>query len=347
MIRFLSLPWVQIMGFGLAGVFLGVLAERLVFARLSRFTATTRYKWDDVLLKSMSGLLTVWLGAIGLYLALSISGVELSPLARAAFTIVLFGSVAIAGMRFAGGVVEIVSGQALGMTRSPTLVVNLARLIVGVLGLVLILQNLGINITPLITALGIGGLAVALALQDTLGNLFAGVHIILSRQVRPFDFVRLSTGDEGRVIDVLARNTTIETGDGSLLVVPNSTLATSIFKNHNLPTLRSWVAVDAAVSYDNDLDHVERVSLDVAREVLRDVEGGVVDQEPMVLFRAFGPTGVELTLRMQVREFPNQGRVRHELVKRLHRRFAAESIGVPHPAPPPPPAAPAPPPPRR
>src|SRR5688572_22231607 len=286
MMEVLRLPWVLLPASGLAGLLIGAVIERIVIARLGRYTATTRFKWDDLLLKSLGGLLTVWFGVFGLYLALSTSGVVLSPMARAVFTIVLIGSVAIAGMRFAGGAVEIVSGQALGMTRSPTLVVNLARLLVAILGLVLVLQNLGINITPLITALGIGGLAVALALQDTLGNLFAGVQIVLSRQVRPYDFVRISTGDEGRVIDVRARNTTIETGDGSLLVVPNSTLATSIFKNHTLPTPQYWVNVDAGVSYDNDLQHVERVTLDVAREVLATVEGGVTDQGPAVLFRA-------------------------------------------------------------
>ena len=336
MMEILRMPWVLLPASGLAGLLIGAVIERIVIGRLRRFTATTRLKWDDVLVKSLGGLLTVWFGVFGLYLALSTSGVLLSPMARAAFTVVLIGSVAIAGMRFAGGAVEIVSGHALGMTRSPTLVVNLARLLVAILGLVLILQNLGINITPLITALGIGGLAVALALQDTLGNLFAGVHIILSRQVRPFDYVKLSTGDEGRVIDVRARNTTIETGDGSLLVVPNSTLATSIFKNLTLPTPRYWVSLDMGVSYDSDLDHVQRVILDVAREVLATVEGGIAEQEPTVLFRAFGPTSVELTVRLQVREFLNQAPIRHELVKRLHQRLTAEDILIPHPAPAPP-----------
>jgi small-conductance mechanosensitive channel len=340
----LRTPWVVVTAAGLAGLLVGALVERLVVARVRPFTASTRFKWDDLLLTSLRGVLTVWLGAFGIYLALSVSGVETGPWLRAAFTIVLIGSVALAAMRFAAGTVEIASGHALGMTRSPTLVINVARLVVAALGLVLILQNLGIDITPLITALGIGGLAVALALQDTLGNLFAGVHIILSRQVRPFDYVKLSTGDEGRVIDVLARNTTIETGDGSLLVVPNSTLATSIFKNHSLPTPRFWVSVDTTVTYQSDLDHVERVTLEDAREVLSHVEGGVTDQGPTVLFRAFGPTGIELTVRMPVREFPNQGPARHELVKRLHRRFAAEGIAIPHPVPPPagPPSAPRP-----
>jgi len=277
MMEILRMPWVQFFGFGLAGLLLGSLIERAVFARVSRITAATPFRWDDLIVGSVRGLLTVWGGAFGLYLALSFTDVELTPFMRAAFTVVLIGSVAIAGMRLAGGTVEIVSGQALGMTRSPTLVVNLARLIVAVLGVVLVLQNLGINITPLITALGIGGLAVALALQDTLGNLFAGVHIILSRQLRPHDFVRLSSGEEGRVIDVRARNTTIETGDGSLLVVPNSTLATSIFKNHTLPTPRFWVSVDAGVVYASDLEQVERVTMEVAGDVLRTVEGTAPD----------------------------------------------------------------------
>jgi small-conductance mechanosensitive channel len=335
MMDILRTPWVVVTAAGLAALLAGVLVERLLVARVSRFTASTRFKWDDLLLTSLRGVLTVWLAAFGVYLALSLTGLELRPWTRAAFTIVLIGSVALAAMRFAAGAVEIASGQALGMTRSPTLVVNVARLIVAALGVVLILQNLGIDITPLITALGIGGLAVALALQDTLGNLFAGVHIILSRQVRPFDYVRLSTGDEGKVIDVLARNTTIETADGSLLVVPNSTLATSIFKNYTLPMPRFWVSVDTAVTYESDLDHVERVTLEVARDVLAQVEGGMTDPGPTVLFRALGPTGIELTVRLPVREFPSQGPVRHELVKRLHGRFAAEGIAIPHPAPPP------------
>jgi small-conductance mechanosensitive channel len=335
MTEILRIPWVLATLYGLAGYLLGVLVERILVARFGRFTATTSSKWDDLALTSLRGLPAVWLGAFGVYLGLTATGQEMTPFARAAFTIVLIGSVAIAGMRLAGGAVAIVSGQALGMTRSPTLVINLARIIVAVLGVVLVLQNLGINITPLITALGIGGLAVALALQDTLGNLFAGVHIILSRQVRPFDFVRLSTGDEGKVIDVRSRNTTIETGDGSLLVVPNSTLATSIFKNHTLPTPQFWVTVDAGVSYDNDLQHVERITLEVAREVLTSVEGGVSEPGPTIFFHRFGPLSVELTVRMQVREFPKQGPVRHEFIKRLHRRYADEGIEIPHPPAPP------------
>ncbi len=166
-----------------------------------------------------------------------------------------------------------------------------------------ILQNLGIDITPLITALGIGGLAVALALQDTLGNLFAGVQVILSRQVRPRDYVQLSSGEEGWVTDVGARNTTIQTfPDGNLVSVPNSSL-----------------------------EHVEQVALDVARSVLRDSQGGVPGEEPVLFFHAFADSSINFEVRMMVREFRSQGPIRHEFIKRIHRRFAEEGIEIPFP----------------
>lgn len=332
MIEFLQLPWVQRVAFAVGGLLLGRLVERLVVARIRRFAETTRFKWDDLLLRSVRGLPTIWLGTGGLYLALTVAGVEPGAWLRAALTIVLVGSVALALMRLAGGAVEIVSAQATGTMQSPTLVVNLVRLAIASLAVILVLQNLGINITPLITALGIGGLAVALALQDTLGNLFAGVQIILSRQVRPRDFVRLSSGEEGRVTDVRARYTTIETvPDGSLLAVPNSVLASSIVKNYTLPTTELWVSVNVGVSYDSDLDHVQRVTVEVARDVLTSVEGGMPEEPPQLFYREFGSSSIDFVVRLKVRDFQSQGAVRHEFIKRLHRRYAREGIEIPFP----------------
>ncbi len=334
MIHFLEQPWVRRVVFGLGGLVLGLLLERVVVDRVRKLAERTRFKWDDLLIKSVHGLPTVWLGAVGLYLAVMVGGSAPLTLGwfRTGVTLVLIGSVVVAGMRLAGGAVEIMSSQAQGSIRSPTLVVNLARLTVAVVGLVIILQNLGIEITPLITALGIGGLAVALALQDTLGNLFAGVQIILSRQLRPHDYVRLASGEEGWVTDVRARNTTIETfPDGNLLAVPNSVLASSIVKNFTMPRKALWVSVDVGVSYASDLARVEEVTKEVAREVIAEVEGGVKDEEPIMLYKAFGASSIDFEVRMLVRDFRSQGPVRHEFVKRLHRRYGVEGIEIPFP----------------
>jgi small-conductance mechanosensitive channel len=244
----------------------------------------------------------------------------------------VLGSVVIATTRLVGGGVEMLSGRAGGAIKSPTLVVNLARIAVGVLGLFIILQNLGIDITALITALGIGGIAIALALQDTLGNLFAGVQIILSRQVRQRDYIQLSSGEEGWVTDVKGRNTTIHTfPDGNLVIVPNSVLASSIIKNFSKPKRALWVTVEVGVSYDSDLDHVEAVALDVAKHVLTEGEGGVADKDPVIRFHTFADSSINFDVRMLVGKFESQGPVQHEFIKRLHRRFGEEGIEIPFP----------------
>lgn len=334
MLEFLQGPWVQRAAFVVGGLILGVLTERLVVHRAHKLASRTKYRWDDLVVSSVRGLPTVWMVSAGVYFALSVGTPDpvLVGIVTSVLTVALIGSAAVAGMRAVGGAVEMLSSRASGAIGSPTLVVNLARLAVGILGLFIILQNLGINITPLITALGIGGLAVALALQDTLGNLFAGVQIILSRQVRPRDYVQLSTGEEGWVTDVKGRNTTIHTfPDGNLLAVPNSVLASSIVKNFSFPKKALWVTVDVGVSYDSDLEHVERVTREVANEVLEAVDGGVRGEGPIMLYQAFGASSIDFQLRVMVDEFTSQGPVRHELIKRLHRRYNDEGIEIPFP----------------
>lgn len=334
MIEFLEQPWVQRLVYGFGGLLLGFLLERVVIDRVRGLAARTRFRWDDLLIKSLRGLPTIWLGAIGAYFALNVGGVDagVRDAAIDVLTIVSIGAAVVAGMRLAGGAAGMLSAEPASPIQSPTLVINLAKLAVGILGGFIILQNLGIEITPLITALGIGGLAVALALQDTLGNLFAGVQIILSRVLRPGDYVMLSTAEEGFVSDVKWRHTTIETfPDGNLVTVPNSVLAASIVKNYTFPAQALWVSIDVGISYDSDLERAEEVTLDVARKVLTEVPGSVQDREPIMIYKAFGASSIDFEVRLMVRDFRSQGPVRHEFIKRLHRRFGEEGIEIPFP----------------
>jgi small-conductance mechanosensitive channel len=334
MIEFLEGQWVQRVGFVVGGVLAGVVVELVVVRRAHQFAVKTSAKWDDLIIASIRGVPTIWLGAGGVYLALNVGAADplLVMTLKNVLMVLLIGSVVIAGMRAVGGGVEMLSARRDGAIKSPTLVVNLARLSVGILGIFIILQNLGIDITTLITALGIGGLAVALALQDTLGNLFAGVQIILSKQVRRRDYVRLSSGEEGWVTDVKGRNTTIHTfPDGNLVTVPNSMLASSIVKNFSMPRTALWVTVEVGVSYDSDLGHVESIAMDVAKRVLSDVDGGVTGEDPIIRYHTFADSSVNFDVRMLVREFESQSPVRHEFIKRLHHRFIDEGIDIPFP----------------
>ena len=326
--------WVQRAGFVVGGLLVGIVLEFVVIQRAHKLAERTRFKWDDLLIGSLRGVATTWAGAGGVYLALNVGTPDplLLSTMRSVLMVVVILSVVIAGMRAVGGAVEMLSGRTGGAIKSPTLVVNLARIAVGVLGLFIILQNLGIDITALITALGIGGIAIALALQDTLGNLFAGIQIILSKQVRQRDYIRLSSGEEGWVTDVKGRNTTIQTfPDGNLVTVPNSMLASSIVKNFSMPRTALWVTLSVGVSYDSDLEHVEAVSLEVAKQVLAEEDGGVPGEDPIVRYHTFGDSSINFDVRMMVREFRSQGPVKHEFIKRLHRRFGEEGIEIPFP----------------
>jgi small-conductance mechanosensitive channel len=214
---------------------------------------------------------------------------------------------------------------------STTIFSNVTRLLVIVTGVLITLQTLGISITPILTALGVGGLAVALAMQDTLSNLFAGLQIIGSGQVKPGEFIKLDSGEEGFVVDVAWRNTTIRELSNNMIIVPNARLAASQIRNFDQPGKELAILVQVGVSYASDLANVESVTIDVARQVMRSVPGGVPGFEPFIRFHTFSDFSIDFTVIMRGTEFVDQYLIKHEFIKRLHERYKAESIEIPFP----------------
>jgi small-conductance mechanosensitive channel len=214
-----------------------------------------------------------------------------------------------------------------GTSGSATIFVSITRVAVWTIGALVLLDSLGIAITPLLTALGVGGLAVALALQDTLSNLFAGVHILASRKVQPGDFIQLDNGMQGYVVDTNWRNTIIRQLPNNLLVVPNATVASSIVTNFHLPEHELSVTVPVGVSYESDLEYVEQVTTEVGREVMEEVEGGVPGHQPTIRYTDFGNSSINFNVGLRASEVTKQALVTHEFIKRLHRRFNKEDIG--------------------
>jgi len=219
-----------------------------------------------------------------------------------------------------------------GALPSVSILVNIVRLAVISIAAIVILQVLGIPITPLLTALGVGGLAVALALQDTLSNLFAGLHVLAARQVRPGDFVRLvDSGLEGVVEDINWRNTTIRTLANFLVILPNSQLANSTVINYRLPAPELSITVPVSVAYDSELEKVEDITLTVARQVQAEVPGAVREFEPLVRFQEFRDSGINFVAVLRVEKAEDQYLVRHEFIKRLFAAYRAAGIEIPFP----------------
>lgn len=194
------------------------------------------------------------------------------------------------------------------------LVRTAVRGVVLLVGLLVLLDALGVQITPLLTALGVGGLAVALALQDTLSNLFAGIHLLADRPIRVGDYVRLSAHDvEGHVLDVGWRSTRIRMPQNSVVIVPNTLVAESVITNFDLDSTRIGVTIRVGVGYDADPDHVERVLVEEAT--------AAVGQVPRLLGDP----------PCQAHSFVDQFIVQHELRKRILKRLRAEGIAMPSP----------------
>ena len=326
--------WIAIVAATLGATCVGWLCERLV-ARWARWARErTRSTWHETLAAALRGMPMVWFGTAAVYFGIRFAAYQdpWPEIVGTAAGLILIATFVLVAIRLATSGINRFAGRSSGVQRSTTLVQNVVKLLFLILGAALVLQNLGVNITTLVTALGISGLAVALALQDTLGNLFAGIQIIMSRQIRPGDYVALATGEEGAVTDIQARNTTIRTfPERNRVLVPNAILASTVVTNFSLPHKRLLITLPIGVSYDSDLEKVERVTVAVAREVLAEVEGGLTDEEPFVRFEEFSDFSINFLLRVPAREFVDQFLIRHELVKRLHRRYGDEGIEIPFP----------------
>jgi small-conductance mechanosensitive channel len=314
-------------GAGLVTAFLA----RMLMRWLGRHAERTRWQGDDVIVGALRTVVP-WAAILG-GLATAAALLPLNPTVgrtvNQALTVVMITVVTLTVARGVGGMVGAITQSRSGVASSASIFVNITRVSVVALGFLVILQSLGISIAPLLTALGVGGLAVALALQDTLANLFAGIHILASRTVRTGDYIRLAGGEEGYVVDINWRQTTIRNLSQNLVIIPNGKLAGTNMTNFSRPGEDMTIMVQAGVGYDSDLEHVERVTAEVVTEVMKEVEGAVPEHEPAIRFHTFADSRVNFTVILGVGEFSDQYRIKHEFIKRLHRRFRAEGITVP------------------
>ena len=207
-----------------------------------------------------------------------------------------------------------------------------ARIAVFAVGLLVILSALGIQITPLLTALGVGGLAVALALQDTLSNLFAGLHLLADKPIRVGDYVKLGEGVEGFVTDVGWRSTRLQTLLSSAVVVPNQTVARSTITNYALPDERVGLPMKVLVPYGADPERVRRLLFEEANAAVATVPGLVSDPAPAVwLMPGFGQYALEFTVIVWMASYVDQYEGQTQVWSRILRRLRAEGIEVPVP----------------
>ncbi|MFF3850650.1 mechanosensitive ion channel family protein [Streptomyces sp. NPDC002328] len=331
--RALTVHDLVLAGIALVTGLLVAFLSRTMLRWLAKHAKRTRWSGDDVIVDALRSVVP-WSAIVGG----SAAAAAVLPLTKAVqhtvnqcLTVLLIFVVTLSAARAVAGLVQSVTSARSGVAGSATIFVNITRVLVLAIGFLVALQSLGISIAPMLTALGVGGLAVALALQDTLANLFAGIHILASKTVQRGDYIRLSSGEEGYVEDINWRQTTIRALSNNLVVIPNGELAKSNMTNFMRPEQQLTIMVQAGVAYDSDLEHVEAVTTEVVTEVMTEITGAVPDHEPAVRFHTFGDSRIGFTVILGVGEFSDQYRIKHEFIKRLHRRYREEGIRIPAP----------------
>ena len=317
----------------LAALTVGIIADRLIRRYIDHHLAVEESTWKYVFIRSMQGVPIFFSFIIGLYWA--IDAVEISPTLTKLLSYLLFTSNVFSITRVLARTVDGVvtmyferSGRNLPKT---TLLNNILIGVIYAMGLLVILQYYGISIAPILTAAGVGGMAVALALQEMLANIFSGLHLILSKQLRIGDYIRLGSGEEGRVTDITWRFTAIiPLGAGNTVVIPNKTIAGANITNFSLPTLNINISVPVGVAYDSDLAAVERITIETAKEVLARVDDNP-NAEPLVRYTDFGDSSINFNVILPSSMFDNQGIIKHEFIKALTDRYRTEGIDIPYP----------------
>lgn len=336
MARALHLP---LTGFSIIVVSMLVLSAVVVGFVLNRilhhWTKKLAGAWGEFLFALLESLPLPLLALLALY-----TGFEMLPLPRAyerVGTKLIFALVLLVVFYFPAKVL-ILFLRRLGQ-RDPALerftqpATFITRALFALLAAIILLENLGVSLTAVWTTLGVGSVAVALALQETLSNFFAGLYLLVDRPISPGDYIKLDSGHEGFVVRSGWRSTSLRRLDNNMIVVPNSTLAKAVIINYTMPEPRMALTIPVSVTYGTDPARVEKTLLAVVEEAAREgCEGLLTYPAPNVRFiPGFGESSLDFSLNVAVRQYTDQFPVQSELRKRIVERFQKEGIEMPFP----------------
>lgn len=311
----------------------GKIFKKLFFPRFLKFLEKHRFINSVIVIKELRDISSVWFILLGIYFAFLIYPIKEKYL-LVINKLLLVGyilSFTVLLVNLSGILLAYYTNKKNNVFQKTTIFNTIFKIIIFSFGILIVMQSLGISITPILTALGVGGIAVALALQDTLTNFFAGFHIMASRQFSPGDYIKLDSGEEGYVVDITWRNTTVRSLKNNIHVIPNAKMSSTIITNYYQPQKETSFLVAVGVHYDSDLDKVEKITIETAREVMQQVPGGVPDFEPYIRYHTFGEFSINFNVVLRAAEFTDQYPLKHAFIKKLHKKYREENINIPYP----------------
>jgi small-conductance mechanosensitive channel len=291
---------------------------------LEKIAEKYRAKTIDSLIKAVTSPLTIFIIISGIYAAL----LFLEIIEDFWLTGAYFILAAILIARTTSNVFKTLMPVWFKGAKVPRIINRVISLVVYFIALLVILDYFGIAISPLLAALGVGGLAVGLALQSTLANFFAGLYLISDKSIKVGDSVQLENGVWGTVGNVGWRTTKIYTWQNETVIVPNSKLADTQVTNRNSRGGGYAFSIACGVDYSSDLEKVEKVVLDVTKKIIKKTEGASKDYPPAVRFNEFADSNINFGIILSAQSYGEHFKLKHELIKALKKRFDKEKIEI-------------------
>jgi len=311
-----------------------LIVKKILFSLLTKWASSTSWDIDDIIIDALKKPMFFVVLAIAILIASQYTSLpeKWHMLITKSVNVIIIFAITLGVANIVGALLQKYVKTA-NIPLAPTgLTYIIIKGLFVLIGVLIILNYVGISIAPILTTLGVGGLAVALALQDTLSNLFAGMQILIERSVRVGDFVKIEEGVEGYVEDITWRTTRIRMLPNNIVIVPNSKMAQSMITNFYLPVPHMALRIPVSVSYGSDPQHVENVILDEVKKSTSAIQELIMDPEPVVRFiPGFGDSSLDFTLIVYVKEYADQFPVQSALRKRIFNRFKEEGIEIPFP----------------
>ncbi|WP_281194911.1 mechanosensitive ion channel family protein [Halorubrum sp. F4] len=309
--------------------------EFVVLRLARRYVSNTDTAYDDIVIASLRAPLVVTAALVGVYVLTQIPAVRSSVLADPQLLDDAFGRPALsvivlvwayAANTVVNRLVAAVNAEGSRFDFAPVFS-NVWTLAVLVGGAGTLLWLWGIEITPLLGAAGVAGIAVGFAAKDTVANFFGGIALYFDDTYKIGDYVVLDDGTAGSVIKVGVRSTTLLTRDEVMVTVPNAVLNASKVTNESAPGRRRRVRIPIGVAYGTDVDAFEELAIEVAL-----AESLVLDSpKPRARLRSFGDSALQYEILCWVNGPTRRRRAQHELNRALYKALGEAGIEIPYP----------------
>ena len=325
--------WVLVTVYSVLFLVVAVAGHRLLIQYLHRLAKKSSVTWDDELVGSVRAPTRF------VFLAMAVAGVfqysgmpmrdypAIGHSVKIVIVISLFWALerSLATLIRANVIMKSLTNS------SRHMVSIILRIAIFSVAMLMVLDSVGISITPILASLGVGSVAVALALQDTLSNFFSGIYILADQPFGVGDYVELEGGVHGYVSKIGWRSTHIRQLSNNIVVVPNAKVASSALTNFDLLDRETALVIPVGVDYSSDLEKVERVTIEVARETLERVQGGVTNFTPFIRYSEFADSSINFSVILRAQKYDDHFLVKHEFIKALHKRYGQEKIEIPFP----------------